>query len=37
MPPEGSPDLKAWADPRGWTRDLELSGKDPQRLYCFEN
>jgi len=36
-PPEGSPDLKTWAEERWWTRYVEKSCKYPQRLYCFEN
>ena len=37
MPLEGSPDLKAWADERWWTRYVEKSCNSPRRLYCFEN
>ncbi|MBA3545630.1 MAG: DUF1554 domain-containing protein [Nannocystis sp.] len=37
IPPEGSPELEAWAEERWWTRYVEKICKDPQHLYCFEN
>ena len=38
IPPEGSPELKAWADQRWWTRYVELNCNNSlPRLYCFEN